>query len=102
MGKQSAKVKVHAVGACYASPESQAEPRAAAVAVARGGRAIKRGFAPINRRCELRVALAILTHMLSNLSNLLFLFLSFFFCGSQIKNVNKQAAGTSWLGGGVG
>lgn len=32
-----------------------------------------------------------------------FVFVSFlFFCGSQIKNVNKQAAGTSWLGGGVG
>lgn len=46
--------KVHAAGACYASP---------ATAASNGGRAIKRDFAPINRR----VALAILTHMLSNL-----------------------------------
>lgn len=69
-GKQSSKVKGGCggrAGACYASLETYA---------------IKRDFASINRR----VALAILTHMLSNLFGELLLFFG---------NVNKQGAGSN-------
>lgn len=97
LGKQSAKVKVHAAGACYASPEPQAEPRAVGEGGVRGCTAIKRGFAPINRRCESppRARVAGCTcnfnaHVEQPFETFVVAFAFGFFRGSQIKNVNKQ------------
>lgn len=97
LGKKSAKVKVHAAGACYASPEPQAEPRAVGERGVRGCTAIKRGFAPINRRCESppRARVASCTcnfnaHVEQPFETFVVAFAFGFFRGSQIKNVNKQ------------